>query len=58
MNDLFSATRGYYFDIASDAEVTANWLQKRGVDQLVYLDNDTSDTLSQSATGGLGSRRS
>ena len=48
MNDLFSATRGYYFDIASDAEATTNWLQKRGVDQLVYLDNDTSDTYSVS----------
>lgn len=46
MNDLFSATRGDYFDIASDAEVTARWLQKHGVDRLVYLDNDTSDSFS------------
>ena len=43
MNDLFFATRGHEFDISSDAERTAKWLQKEGVDQLVYLDNDTSD---------------
>jgi hypothetical protein len=46
MNDLFSATRGYYFDITSDAKATARWLQTQGVDQLVYLDNDQSDTYS------------
>ena len=44
MNDLFSATRGYYFDITSDAQATANWLRKHGVGQLVYLDDDASDT--------------
>jgi hypothetical protein len=43
MSDLFLATRGDYFDIASGAERTANWLQKQGVDQLVYLDNDASN---------------
>ena len=43
MNDLFFATHGYDYDIASDVERTAKWLQKVGVDQLVYLDEDTSD---------------
>jgi hypothetical protein len=42
MSDLFYATHGDYFDIASDAERTANWLQRQGVDQLVYLDKDAS----------------
>jgi len=42
INDLFRATHGDYFDIASGAEGTANWLQKQGVDQLVYLDKDAS----------------
>ena len=42
--NLFWATHGDYFDIASDAEGTANWLQKHGVVQLVYLDKDASDS--------------
>ena len=42
-NDLFFATHGDDYDIASDAKWTAKWLQKEGVDRLVYLDNDTSD---------------
>jgi hypothetical protein len=42
MNDLFFATQGDYFDIASDAQGTAKWLRKEGVDRLVYLDKDTS----------------
>ena len=43
MNDLFFATHGDPFDITSDADGTARWLQKEGVDHIVYLDNDTSD---------------
>lgn len=41
MSDLFSSTHGDYFDIAWDAEKTLSWLQKRGVDQVVYLDKDS-----------------
>ena len=43
MNDLFFATHARDYDIASDDQGTAKWLQKDGVDQLVYLDEDTSD---------------
>jgi hypothetical protein len=43
MNDLFFATHGRDYDIASDVEGTAKWLKKVEVDQLVYLDGDTSD---------------
>jgi len=42
-DDLFLFTRGDDYDIASGTEGTAKWLQKERVDQLVYLDNDTSD---------------
>lgn len=44
LNDImFGATRGDYFDIAWGDEKTVNWLQKQGVDQLVYLDKDASN---------------
>jgi hypothetical protein len=47
LNDIMQgATRGDYFDIAWGDEKTVDWLQKQGVDQLVYLDNDASDTYS------------
>ena len=50
INDLFVTTRGDYFDIASDAEGTANWLQNHGVDRLVYLDNDAGSSFGLALT--------
>jgi hypothetical protein len=43
-NIMYGFTRGDYFDIAWGDEKIVNWLQKQGVDQLVYLDKDASNS--------------